>query len=108
MTTPVTYRVVLDGEVKETIPLRLNEFMAISYAREHCLPQMLEKYGPDVKLVRCYYDDRDFGLVEWFLLWLCSWAELASGLIGVLTLTLWRPGWNLAMSKRLSRWRHKE
>jgi len=39
-------------------------------------------------------------------LWLVSWAALGEGLIGVVTLTLWRPNWKLAAAKWLARRRH--
>ncbi len=43
----------------------------------------------------------------WLMRWLVSWAEVAEGIVGVLTLGAWSPCWALAASKRLSDYRFK-
>ena len=39
----------------------------------------------------------------WFYRWLISWAALAQGLVGVLTLGVVRPKWELIAAKKYSR-----
>lgn len=44
-------------------------------------------------------------MIEQFMLWLCSWAKLFDGLIGILTLGYKRPNMYQAMARELSLYR---
>lgn len=42
---------------------------------------------------------------EQLYLWLCSWAMLGQGLVGITTFGFYQPSWALDSAKLLARWR---